>query len=551
MSMTLLLKAAALAAALFLLPLSAVKAQTFQKLDEEYRDAMRRGDFQRAIDARLKQLPMAVAKPQEHCFIYWGLFTTHVNGTGEMEKALKAVDDSIACLNAIPDQSLDMREFRNEAWKYRSIVLRDWKRYDEALAATDEMARLLPSAPSQNAVNRAMVLEAKGDYAAAADFYLRGAEGRSAAYWKRQSVWMKVRQGRLDEAQAELAAVDRANPRTPGNDANMRAWILAEQGKYDAAVADIKADERAAGGNATAYAYMRGYIEAARGNFAEAASAFFQAVVVNHGNATLFTAAYLAKARAGGGELSGASALAKNLNPAKWPDSQLFYAAGLIDRQQFEATAKFGNPRIETSRLCRVSLVAGEVALIAADKATAKTELERAVAICSFDPGAQERSWAKGELVRLNAPSVAAPPATSAGAPVAAGIGGDTCGAATVHWTSVESIATRAGYEDHLARFPNCAFAVLAKARLAALDKGGSPAPERPAAARSCPPGQSLDSDGDCVRAKPRAQAKRAAPRQRQSSDGEGGTKQVLDCSTPAGLLACANREMSKLPKGQ
>jgi uncharacterized caspase-like protein len=40
------------------------------------------------------------------------------------------------------------------------------------------------------------------------------------------------------------------------------------------------------------------------------------------------------------------------------------------------------------------------------------------------------------------------------------------CGPAADHWRSAEAIGTIAAFEDHLARFPNCAFAGLAKARL-------------------------------------------------------------------------------------
>ena len=62
----------------------------------------------------------------------------------------------------------------------------------------------------------------------------------------------------------------------------------------------------------------------------------------------------------------------------------------------------------------------------------------------------------------------------------------DSCALAATHWQSTESIATRAAYEDHLARFPNCTFAGLAKARLAALEKSEpEPAPSRHSAPRA------------------------------------------------------------------
>jgi Caspase domain len=42
----------------------------------------------------------------------------------------------------------------------------------------------------------------------------------------------------------------------------------------------------------------------------------------------------------------------------------------------------------------------------------------------------------------------------------------DPCRAAADHWRSAEAIGTIAAFEDHLARFPNCTFAGLARARL-------------------------------------------------------------------------------------
>jgi hypothetical protein len=45
----------------------------------------------------------------------------------------------------------------------------------------------------------------------------------------------------------------------------------------------------------------------------------------------------------------------------------------------------------------------------------------------------------------------------------------DPCAAAGEHWKSAEAIGTLAAFEDHLARFPSCAFAGLAKARIEGL----------------------------------------------------------------------------------
>jgi uncharacterized caspase-like protein len=51
------------------------------------------------------------------------------------------------------------------------------------------------------------------------------------------------------------------------------------------------------------------------------------------------------------------------------------------------------------------------------------------------------------------------------------------CAAATEHWKSAEAIGTVAAFEDHAARFPQCAFAGLAKSRIAALTLPSSPLP--------------------------------------------------------------------------
>jgi tetratricopeptide (TPR) repeat protein len=45
------------------------------------------------------------------------------------------------------------------------------------------------------------------------------------------------------------------------------------------------------------------------------------------------------------------------------------------------------------------------------------------------------------------------------------------CARAETHWKSAEEIRTLAVYRDHIARFPNCDFAALAKARIEALQK--------------------------------------------------------------------------------
>ncbi len=65
--------------------------------------------------------------------------------------------------------------------------------------------------------------------------------------------------------------------------------------------------------------------------------------------------------------------------------------------------------------------------------------------------------------IRLDDSTASTAPATTA---AVAG-----CAAAETHWKSAETLGILAGYEDHLARFPNCAFATLAKVKIEALKK--------------------------------------------------------------------------------
>ena len=60
----------------------------------------------------------------------------------------------------------------------------------------------------------------------------------------------------------------------------------------------------------------------------------------------------------------------------------------------------------------------------------------------------------------------------------------DPCAAAGDHWRSAEAIGTREALEDHLARFPNCPFAGLARAKVEALKVAAL----APAAAPGIPP---------------------------------------------------------------
>jgi formylglycine-generating enzyme required for sulfatase activity len=67
------------------------------------------------------------------------------------------------------------------------------------------------------------------------------------------------------------------------------------------------------------------------------------------------------------------------------------------------------------------------------------------------------------------------------------------CAAAGDHWRSAESMGSLEAFEDHLARFPGCAFAGLAKARIDALRRQAAaavpPAAAAPPVSPALPPG--------------------------------------------------------------
>jgi peptidoglycan/xylan/chitin deacetylase (PgdA/CDA1 family) len=64
----------------------------------------------------------------------------------------------------------------------------------------------------------------------------------------------------------------------------------------------------------------------------------------------------------------------------------------------------------------------------------------------------------------------------------------DACAGAVEHWKSADALGTKSALEDHLARFPNCQFAALARERINALAPSTpvTTAPATPAPRQSC-----------------------------------------------------------------
>lgn len=156
-----------------------------------------------------------------------------------------------------------------------------------------------------------------------------------------------------------------------------------------------------------------------------------------------------------------------------------------------------------------------------------------------------------------------------------------SCPAALIHWSSVESIKTVAAYEDHIARFPNCAFVTLANERIAVLKQKASaelPPPVAAAPALPAPHPESQNQNAPVsapmpapvpvvgvapVPVKPRPVARAKPARRTQSAHRyrpvvrltapieASSTGQSLDCTNPAGLIACWGRIISTMPIAQ
>jgi uncharacterized caspase-like protein len=81
---------------------------------------------------------------------------------------------------------------------------------------------------------------------------------------------------------------------------------------------------------------------------------------------------------------------------------------------------------------------------------------------------------------KAQAASADTSPARSTTSAAPAPVPGDPCAAAESHWKGADSIGTVAAFEDHIARFPNCAFAGLARARIDNLKNKVAAVPPTP-----------------------------------------------------------------------
>jgi hypothetical protein len=73
----------------------------------------------------------------------------------------------------------------------------------------------------------------------------------------------------------------------------------------------------------------------------------------------------------------------------------------------------------------------------------------------------------------------------------------DPCASAETHWKAAASVGTVAAYQDHVARFPGCAFSDLAKAKIEELKKTAAVAPAPMPRTEGAPTAKAFDGDWD------------------------------------------------------
>ena len=127
------------------------------------------------------------------------------------------------------------------------------------------------------------------------------------------------------------------------------------------------------------------------------------------------------------------------------------YPAALADFDRSDETYPAGR---QATQLRRAEIFAAQ-----RKRAEAAAAYEAAVRL---DAGSPVAETARERLKAYGRRAAVSQPASDAAA---------DCSEAEAHWLSAEAKKTLALYEDHLARFPGCAFATLAKARVEVLKK--------------------------------------------------------------------------------
>jgi tetratricopeptide (TPR) repeat protein len=229
----------------------------------------------------------------------------------------------------------------------------------------------------------------------------------------------------------------------------------------DRAIADFDQSLRLDPKNAPTYR-ARGYSWQTKGDFDRAIADYSEAIRLAPQSADAFNSRCWARAIAGRDLQQALSDCTESLRlrsgDADTMDSRGFVYLRLNRLEDaiadYDAALKI-DPRKAASLYGRgiIKLRKGDAAGGEADIAAAKT--------------AQKDIAEEFAKYGVKPDAVAAEPAAPRPAPPPAA----DCARAETHWKSAEEIRTLAVYRDHLARFPNCDFAALAKARIEALQK--------------------------------------------------------------------------------
>jgi tetratricopeptide (TPR) repeat protein len=378
------------------------------------------------------------------------------------------------------------------AFHNRCALYDDQEKFDQAIADCTEAVRLQPDA-SQNA------------NAANKDFALLVPRSGYNPFFNRGIAWRGKNELRRAIADfTEAIKLDKSHDGAFDN----RGMSFQALGEYDRAIADYSETIRLQPGDFRAY-FNRGRTFAAKGDLERAIADYNESIKrfpdfnqlyrargvayynlgkyseaadeLRHSlditaNAWVMLWRYLARARL---SQNGAPELSKNaakLDRNNWPYPAIEFFLGRRSLESMRAAAK------QPLDKCQAEFYAGEWYSLHDKPADAKRAWQSAVDICErFDNF--EYEGAVAQLKRFpTAPAGERETKTRTGAPASPSPQSTTadCGQAETHWKSAEAMGTRDVYEDHLKRFANCAFATLAKARIASLDQKGGGSNSRP-----------------------------------------------------------------------
>lgn len=427
-------------------------------------------------------------------------------------------DERIRNCTALIDSARETPKRRALAYNNRGVALSQKGDRDGAIADYDQAIRLDPKlAGAYN--GRGLAWSNKGDLDRAISDYdraIRLAPGHARAYNNRGSAWSA--RGELVRAIGDYSQAIRLDPKYPiafynrGSARSARGDLARASGDFDQAVwLDPKYME----------AYKsRGYTRFAAGQFDRAADDFRKAAdLADNSYATIWS--YLARARLGQDAAADLSAAAARLSSKDWPAPVIEFLLGRRSADDMRAAAGSAAEQCEAAfylgewQVLRHNAAEAIVALRSAADTCPKSFVEYASALAELKrlraaataplqsvapplavpappqpaPGparpATPRPAAAPQAVPASSQHAATPPqtapTTTQSIPTpqtpgvrsqgAAALQSADCAQAETHWKSAEEIRTIPVYEDHLARFGQCAFATLARARIEALRK--------------------------------------------------------------------------------